>query len=158
VEKAVQALKSFLDHKQAQAAKEDASTPTSLLSSSKKENSLGKAALGGSEEEDEFITLILTTKKMPTKSRINPVPVPLTHPLMAGDVSICFFSKDPQGEYKGLVPPGTKVIGIEKLKKKYKQYQEKRLLCDSYELFLADARVLSCLPPLLGKTFFDKKK
>lgn len=44
------------------------------------------------------------------------------------------------------------------MKTKYKSYEAKRQLCDSFDLFLADERVLSLLPPILGKYFFQKKK
>lgn len=51
-----------------------------------------------------------------------------------------------------------KVIGVSKLKGKYESYESKRQLCNSYDLFVADERVLPSLPKLLGKTFFKKKK
>lgn len=79
-------------------------------------------------------------------------------------MEICLFVKDPQREYKDLIHSLgldhviTKVIGISKLRKKYKEYEAKRLLCNSYDLFLADDRVLPLLPKLLGKTFFAKKR
>lgn len=47
---------------------------------------------------------------------------------------------------------------MKKLREKYRQFEQKRQLCDSYDLFMADERVLPMLPGLLGKTFFDKKK
>jgi ribosome biogenesis protein UTP30 len=40
----------------------------------------------------------------------------------------------------------SKVIGVEKLRKKYKQYEAKRLLCSSYDVFLADERCVVLLP------------
>lgn len=51
-----------------------------------------------------------------------------------------------------------KVIGLSKLKTKYESHESKRQLCNSYDLFVADERVLPSLPKLLGKTFFKKKK
>jgi ribosome biogenesis protein UTP30 len=51
-----------------------------------------------------------------------------------------------------------KVVGISKLKTKYESYEAKRQLCASYDLFIADERVLPSLPKLLGKSFFKKKK
>lgn len=51
-----------------------------------------------------------------------------------------------------------KVIGISKLKTKYESYESKRQLCDSYDFFVADERIIPSLPKLLGKTFFKKKK
>jgi ribosome biogenesis protein UTP30 len=47
---------------------------------------------------------------------------------------------------------------VSKLKARYKPFEAKRQLCASYDLFLADERVLPLLPPILGKTFFMKKK
>jgi ribosome biogenesis protein UTP30 len=47
---------------------------------------------------------------------------------------------------------------VTKLRNKYKPYEAKRLLCASYDLFLADDRVLPLLPKLLGKEFYKKKK
>jgi len=51
-----------------------------------------------------------------------------------------------------------KVIGLSKLKTDFVPHEAKRRLCASYDLFLADERILPLLPPLLGKTFFKKKK
>ena len=45
-----------------------------------------------------------------------------------------------------------------KLRKNYHQFEDKRSLCDSYQLFLADSRILPMLPPLIGKYFFERKK
>ena len=78
-------------------------------------------------------------------------------------VNVCLITKDPQREYKDLINPLglksiTKVVGVSKLRTKYKAFEIRRQLCNSYDLFLADDRVLPLLPKLLGKTFFDKKK
>jgi len=51
-----------------------------------------------------------------------------------------------------------KIIGVNKLTKNYKSFDEKRKLCDSYELFLADDRVWPILPKMLGNPFYNKKK
>jgi ribosome biogenesis protein UTP30 len=51
-----------------------------------------------------------------------------------------------------------KVIGYTRLRKEHKPHEAKRLLCDSYDLFLADDRITPLLPKCLGKTFFNKKK
>jgi ribosome biogenesis protein UTP30 len=52
----------------------------------------------------------------------------------------------------------SKVIGLSKLKTKYESHESKRQLCQSYDIFLADDRILPSLPKLLGKSFFKKKK
>lgn len=51
-----------------------------------------------------------------------------------------------------------KVVGLSKLKTKYESHEAKRQLCNSYDLFVADERVLPSLPKLIGKAFFKKKK
>ena len=101
-----------------------------------------------------------------TKNTINNDSAPL---------EICLFVKDPQREYKNLIfnelslnnnsSTGSnqsfkiaKIIDISKLRKKYKEFEAKRILCNSFDLFLADERVLPLLPKLLGKYFFNKKK
>jgi hypothetical protein len=50
------------------------------------------------------------------------------------------------------------VLSLSKLRANYKQYEAKRRLCASYDLFLVDKRILSFLPALLGRSFFEKKK
>jgi ribosome biogenesis protein UTP30 len=56
------------------------------------------------------------------------------------------------------VPCIAKVIGVNKLRKNFKQYKDKRQLLSDYDLFLADLRVYKILPELLGKEFYQKKK
>lgn len=48
----------------------------------------------------------------------------------------------------------TRVIDIKKLEKKYHSYESKRQLRDSYDLFLADDRIITYLAKVLGKTFY----
>lgn len=91
-----------------------------------------------------------------------PVPLALPFPYVSLDsAEICLITKDPQRPYKDkLAAAGlkAKVIGVSKLKKKYHPFEAKRELCATHELFLADAAVLPILPPLLGKTFFKKRR
>lgn len=47
-----------------------------------------------------------------------------------------------------------KVIGLGKLKKKYKSYEARRLLNTSYDKVLADDRIIPSLPAALGKVFY----
>ena len=51
-----------------------------------------------------------------------------------------------------------KVIEVTKLRKIYKSYESRRKLLGSYDMFLADDRITSLLPRLLGKKFFENKK
>ena len=46
------------------------------------------------------------------------------------------------------------MIGISKLKAKYKSFESRRQLRDEHDLFLADKRAITMLPKILGKTFY----
>jgi ribosome biogenesis protein UTP30 len=85
---------------------------------------------------------------------------PLVDPRSAG---ICLITKDPQREYKDLLAEKgvkfvTRVVGVEKLKGKWKPFEARRMLLRENGLFLADERVVPLLPKLLGKAFFQAKK
>ena len=45
----------------------------------------------------------------------------------------------------------SKVIGISKLRTKFEPFEAKRTLCNSFDLFVADDRVIPSLPKLLGE-------
>jgi ribosome biogenesis protein UTP30 len=70
--------------------------------------------------------------------------------------------KDPQRTYKDLIAEAglsstvTRVIGVSKLAKKYKSFEQRRQLEGSHDIFLADDRVVLKLPKILGKTFLKK--
>jgi ribosome biogenesis protein UTP30 len=89
---------------------------------------------------------------------------PLKHTLVdPRQANVCLISKDPQREYKDLLEQHkikfiSRVVGINKLKGKWKPFEARRLLLKENELFLADARVIPLLPGLLGKIFFEAKK
>lgn len=71
---------------------------------------------------------------------------------------------DPQRSYKNLIEETAfpqelrerigRVIGISKLKAKYKTYEAKRQLYAEYDIFLADDRIITFLPSALGKVFY----
>ncbi|KAL2245606.1 ribosomal L1 domain-containing protein 1 [Sesamum indicum] len=118
--------------------------------------------------QDDYIYLNLTLKKIPN-ARTNPFRIPLPHPILDLSSQICLIIDDrpqtttpPSEEIKKLIKsqniPISKVIKISKLKTNYKPFEAKRKLCDSYDLFLVDKRVVHLLPKLIGKQFFKKKK
>ncbi|KAF9996103.1 hypothetical protein BGZ80_009709 [Entomortierella chlamydospora] len=114
-------------------------------------------------DDDQAVWLIIATKKFSDESKAKPHRIPLKHSITAPDAEVCLFVKDPQKDYKRLleeknVKAVSKVIGVSKLRAKYKPYEAKRQLCASYGMFLSDARVVTMLPKMLGKTFFLKKK
>lgn len=89
---------------------------------------------------------------------------PLAHPAVdPRTTNVCLITKDPQREYKDLLATHnvkfiSRVVGVEKLKGKFKPFEARRMLMKENGLFLADERVVPLLPGLLGKIFFDAKK
>ncbi|KAG4305177.1 hypothetical protein PORY_001347 [Pneumocystis oryctolagi] len=111
------------------------------------------------------VWVIMSTKTfIVDKKKLKPSKIMLKHPIIDPDSECCLIVKDPQRFYKDLVTSAklnkriTKVIGVSKLRKKFKSYEQRRALRDSYDLFLADDRVIHLLPNLLGKTFYEKKR
>jgi ribosome biogenesis protein UTP30 len=118
--------------------------------------------------DEDFIYLTLTLKKIPTNPRTNAHRIPLPHALFSPTSELCLIIDDRSNskltsdaaktKLKAENIPVSKVIKLSKLKSYYKPYEAKRKLCNSYDLFFADKRVIPLLPRLLGKQFFKKKK
>lgn len=121
------------------------------------------------EPSDETpVWLVLTTKKhVVDKKRLKPGKIALPHPyLNASDpnLRICLITADPQRKYKDLIADPTfpldlakrvgRVIGLNKLKAKYKSFESRRQLVGEYDVFLADDRIITYLPQVLGKVFY----
>ncbi|KAI0593456.1 ribosomal protein L1p/L10e family-domain-containing protein [Biscogniauxia sp. FL1348] len=107
----------------------------------------------------------ITTKRHITESRsLKPSKIVLPHSLNADAENICVITAEPQRHYKNLVaaaefPPElrkkiTRVIDIGKLKAKHKSYEQQRALYAAHDAFVADSRIISRLPAVLGKTFY----
>ncbi|KAK5674912.1 proteasome-interacting protein cic1 [Elasticomyces elasticus] len=119
-------------------------------------------------EDETPVWLVLTTKKhMSDKKRLKPGKIVLPHPylnLQDEGFRICLITADPQRKYKDIVdspgfPEGlkkcvTRVLGLEKVKARYKSFESRRQLLGEYDVFLADDRVITHLPKLLGKVFY----
>lgn len=78
-------------------------------------------------------------------------------------IEICVISKDPTDELKAKlleVPVAgvTKVLAVNKLKKKYHEYKMRRELVAKYDAFFCDDRVITMMPQLCGKIFFERRK
>jgi ribosome biogenesis protein UTP30 len=113
---------------------------------------------------EQYVWLQITVKRMHPEHKIKPFKIPLKHPLIDPRVTpICLITKDPQREYKDLLESHkikfiSRVVGITKLKGKFKSYEARRMLLKENGMFLADERVIPLLPGLLGKKWFDAKK
>jgi len=145
------------------------------IKSSEKEKTkaTGKKSLikDDNSEEDEDSTsppiwLVLTTKKhIVDQKRLKPSKIPLPHPLnSSANTTICLITADPQRTYKDLVASPafpaalskriSKVVGVKKIQNKWTQYEAQRKLYAEHDIFLADDRIVTRLPQLLGKTFY----
>ncbi|KAJ7778407.1 ribosomal protein L1p/L10e family-domain-containing protein [Mycena metata] len=114
--------------------------------------------------KEQNIWLNITVKKIASAHRFKPVKIPIVHPLVDPRTSaICLITKDPQRQYKDLLAEHgvkfiSRVVGIEKLKGKFKPYEARRMLLKENGMFLADERVVPLLPKLLGTKWFEAKK
>lgn len=54
--------------------------------------------------------------------------------------------------------PDFRFISFDKLKKNYHEYEKKRELIKTYELFFCERNISSIIAPLIGKKFFEKNK
>ncbi|EKM79166.1 hypothetical protein AGABI1DRAFT_120606 [Agaricus bisporus var. burnettii JB137-S8] len=114
--------------------------------------------------KEPIIWLNVAVKQVAPKNVIKPHKIPIAHPIVdPRTTSICLITKDPQREYKDLLEEHnikfiSRVVGIAKLKGKYKAFEARRLLLKENGLFLADERVIPLLPKLLGAKWFEAKK
>ncbi|OJD29319.1 electron transfer flavoprotein alpha-subunit [Diplodia corticola] len=157
---ALRAAKALTAHiKSSESTKTAASTKKNLLEDESSED--GDVAADGQVP----VWLIVTTKKhIVDKKRLKPTKIALPHPLPAPGQRICLITADPQRSYKDLIEESAfpqelrerigRVIGISKLKAKYKTYEAKRQLYAEYDIFLADDRIITFLPSALGKVFY----
>lgn len=119
---------------------------------------------GNFRDPSNTVFLQLTTTVVSTNSHVKPVRINLPHALHEPEeVSVGLLVKDPQRAVKDqLVTEGIKcisrVVGVTKLKGKFKPYDARRALVQDHDLFLADARIVPTLPNLCGKVFFDARK
>ncbi|EJD50396.1 ribosomal protein L1 [Auricularia subglabra TFB-10046 SS5] len=113
---------------------------------------------------EEHVWLVVGTKVMHPEKKLKPHRIPLKHPLVdPRSTSICLITKDPQREYKDKLAAQSvnfvsRVVGITKLKGKFKGFDARRALLQENGMFLADDRVIPLLPSLLGSKFFQAKK
>ncbi|KIY63840.1 ribosomal protein L1 [Cylindrobasidium torrendii FP15055 ss-10] len=114
--------------------------------------------------KEPAVWLNVAVKKIPAQQKVMPVRIPIKHPLVdPRTTGVCLITKDPQREYKDLLESKnikfvSKVIGISKLKGKFKPFEARRILLKEHGMFLADDRVIPLLPKLLGGKWFDAKK
>eukprot|EP00039_Didymoeca_costata_P017912 m.331339 g.331339 ORF g.331339 m.331339 type:complete len:275 (-) comp16707_c0_seq1:89-913(-) len=113
--------------------------------------------------EEDVVYLQVAFKKVPKTRRI-PFRIKIPHSLYNAETDVCVITKDPASDFAQLQKKGNgiesnvTVLGVSKVKSDFKLYEQKRQLCNSYDAFFADERVIPILPRLLGKKFYQTKK
>ncbi|GAA6013075.1 hypothetical protein JCM10207_006163 [Rhodosporidiobolus poonsookiae] len=115
-------------------------------------------------EQDEKVFLVVGLKTAPKRETHKPIRIPVPHPVLDPRESpVMLFVKDPQREYKDLLPELkigfiNRVVGLEKLRTKHKTFEAKRQLLKEADLFLVDDRVMVEVGKSIGKMWRDAKK
>ncbi|GAA0153598.1 ribosomal protein [Lithospermum erythrorhizon] len=118
----------------------------------------------------DFIYLVLTLKNVPPKPLQNtPHKIPLPHTLHPFP-NICLILADGpkksthkltvdhvQKLIKSQNISVSKVVKLSKLRSLCNSLDTRRVFLDSYDVFLADERIINLLPSVLGKLFYKKK-
>ncbi|KAK9431367.1 ribosomal protein L1p/L10e family-domain-containing protein [Lipomyces doorenjongii] len=170
-EQTKKAIAALIKHIEKKAAEEAAATTDSDKPGSKKRklNLLSDDPSNPEESEKQALYLVIGSKKyLSDKPVMKPQRITVPHPIYNLDTtSICLITKDPQRMYKDILLDDenspvkdriARIVGISKLKTKFKTFEAKRQLRDDHDLFLADDRVVTMMPELLGKTFISVKK
>lgn len=157
----LKASKALLSHVQAEAKKlTTSSSKKSLLATQDSDDE------DGAQDDEEPIWLNLSTKQhIVDKNRLKPSKISIPHTLnLSEDLNICLITTDPQRAVKNVVADPTfptslstkinRIIGVTKLQARYKTFESRRQLVAEHDIFLADDRIITRLPAILGKTFY----
>lgn len=162
---AAQALLSYLSRTRGKESVLGASSGTGEdVEQADEDDSANSDAVDIGDGGETFVSLQLVLKRAPERATLKPRAIPLTHGLYQDGVDdVCFIVKDPQRTIKDHlaerdVRSVTKVLGVSKLRKRYGTYEGRRELCQQYDMFIADDRVMPMLPRLLGNVFIRSKK
>ncbi|KAJ0759326.1 putative ribosomal protein L1 [Helianthus annuus] len=144
----------------------------SLLKWKKKQISDQNPPLSG--DTDDHIYLLLTLNKIPNQDFTKtPKKITFPHSLHPSPESCrsCLIIDDrpkPSSQkltfdfadkkIKSLGIPISKILKLSKLKSDYRSFESKVDLFNSFDVFLADRRVIELLPEVLGKVFYKKRK
>ena len=162
-EKILKASTALLKHIKTGIGKKDAESSTRNLLANDSGSSNDTSA------DAEPVWLVLTTKKhIADQRRLKPGKIHLPHSFNASSsTTICLITADPQRQFKDAITHPSfspalssriRVIGVSKLKARYKSFESRRQLLSEYDVFLADDRVITMLPKALGKVFYTGSK
>lgn len=115
----------------------------------------------------ESIWLIFTTKKHITDTKkLKPKKIEVPHTLNVSSAvsSICLITPSPQRAFKDVVENPAfpkelgqklRVLGVDKVKARFKSFEQRRQLREEYDIFLADDRIITMLPGIVGKVLYQ---
>ena len=124
-------------------------------------------------EDDDGIIVQFGLLRVPTypsgKTNVKPIRLSIPHPIHSNvdDIEVCFIVKqEDKARIEELVEETFPqylsniklVLGLNDLRTKYGRFAQRRDLLKSYDLFLADDRILPMLRSALGGKFIDKKR
>ena len=113
--------------------------------------------------DESFISLSVALTKIPLNPTAIQFMLPIPHSIwQSSDICIITSDKSPK-EAKEMIrsldfPQVKKILPFQKLKSHHKSYESKKKVAYSYDLFLADGRIVPLLPSVIGKNFFLHKK
>ena len=161
----LKASSALLQHINSEAIRKEASSTTKTLLGSDDD-----VSNGGVNLQTEPIWLVFTTKKhIVDEKRLKPGKIPIPHSLhKAASSTVCLITADPQRSFKDTIGnpafPSTlrsqitRVIGISKVLARYKSFESRRQFHSEHDVFLADSRIITRLPKILGKIFYGGTK
>ena len=108
------------------------------------------------------IMLLFALTTPPKHQRRIPHMINLPHPIWNDESEVCLITSDPQRKYKDMleaepVPAIKKIIGYDKVKKRYNTVVYKRQLARDFELFLCDDNIYSAMPSITGQKIMKSK-
>lgn len=141
-----------------------------LLKNHESKTAESKNLLG--DEEGMVVQLgFLRMPQYKNSKAIKPSRIEIPHPIMGHDeienVEVCLVVKQDSKRWveemvEDIYPEYLKcvklVVGLDDLRTKYGRFKQRRQLMNSYDLFLADDRILPMLKAALGGKFIDRKK
>ena len=115
-------------------------------------------------EDDKSVELVVTYT-VEGERKDTPCIIPLKHSLFRvedGDNAILIISKNDTTTKSALsanpVPGVEKVVVVDKMRKTFDRYMQKRDLIKAYTRFLCDASIIPLMPSILGKKCMISKK
>ncbi|KAK8938303.1 hypothetical protein KSP40_PGU006562 [Platanthera guangdongensis] len=117
-------------------------------------------------EHDDFLYLNISVRRLRSTSRLKPYLIPLPHtlhPLDPSRTSLCLIADDSLADAARSTAadenlPFDSIIPLSQLRTDYVPFEARRRLCDSYDIFFAERRIVPPLSRLIGNYFFKKNK